>query len=70
MGQPRQLRRIVFLARRLGTYVQTPFETITKEQYEELSKNLHDIDVTKIVEMEDNTSLKENLACAGGNCEI
>ena len=59
-----------FLPEDLGTYVQTPFETITKEQYEELSQNLHDIDVTQIVEMEDNTSLKENLACAGGNCEI
>lgn len=59
-----------FLPEDLGTYVQTPFETITKEQYDELVGKIHDIDVKDIVEMEDNTTLKENLACAGGNCEI
>jgi len=59
-----------FLPEDLGTYVQTPFETITKEKYDELVGKIHDIDVKDIVEMEDNTTLKENLACAGGNCEI
>jgi len=59
-----------FLPEDLGTYVQTPFETITKEQYNEMAGKIHDIDVKEIVEMEDNTTLKENLACAGGNCEI
>jgi ribonucleoside-triphosphate reductase len=59
-----------FLPEDLGTYVQTPFETITKEQYDEMVGKIHDIDVKEIVEMEDNTTLKENLACAGGNCEI
>lgn len=59
-----------FLPEDLGTYVQTPFETITKEQYDEMVGKIHDIDVKDIVEMEDNTTLKENLACAGGNCEI
>ncbi len=59
-----------FLPEDLGTYVQTPFETISKEQYDELVGKIHDIDVKDIVEMEDNTTLKENLACAGGNCEI
>ena len=59
-----------FLPEDLGTYVQTPFETITKHEYEEMVGRVHDIDVRDIIEMEDNTSLKENLACAGGNCEI
>jgi ribonucleoside-triphosphate reductase len=59
-----------FLPEDLGTYVQTPFETITKDQYDEMVGKIHDIDVKDIVEMEDNTTLKENLACAGGNCEI
>jgi len=59
-----------FLPEDLGTYVQTPFETIAKEQYDEMVGKIHDIDVKDIVEMEDNTTLKENLACAGGNCEI
>lgn len=59
-----------FLPEDLGTYVQTPFETITKEKYDEMSSSLEGIEVNQIIEMEDNTSLKDNLACAGNNCEI
>ena len=59
-----------FLPEDLGTYVQTPFETITKEKYDELSKNLHRIDVSKIIEIDDNTSLNDQVACAGGACEL
>lgn len=59
-----------FLPEDLGSYQQTPFETIDEAKYLELSKNLHNIDVTKIVEISDNTNLSENLACSGGNCEI
>jgi ribonucleoside-diphosphate reductase alpha chain len=54
-----------------GTYKQMPFSDCTKEEYEELVKSLHDIDLTKIVEMQDNTILGDNLACSGPNgCEI
>lgn len=53
-----------------GSYVQAPFENITKEKFEELSKDLHTIDLTKVVELDDNTDLKGELACAGNNCEI
>jgi ribonucleoside-diphosphate reductase alpha chain len=53
-----------------GTYVQAPFEDITKARYEEMSKALHAVDLTKIVESEDNTDLSGELACAGGACEI
>ncbi len=54
-----------------GTYKQMPFSDCTKEEYEELVKSLHDIDLTKIVEMQDNTMLGDNLACSGPNgCEI
>lgn len=54
-----------------GTYKQTPFEDCTKETYEKLVQNLHDIDLTKVVEMQDNTSLGDNIACGGSNgCEI
>jgi ribonucleoside-diphosphate reductase alpha chain len=59
-----------FLPEDLGSYPQTPFETIDEATYLELSKNLHSIDVANIVEISDNTSLGENLACSGGNCEI
>ena len=53
-----------------GTYKQAPFETITKEQYEEMYGLLEDIDLTKVIESEDNTDLSGELACAGGLCEI
>ena len=53
-----------------GTYTQAPFETISKEEYEKLSKALTDIDLTKVVEEEDNTDLKGEIACAGGGCTL
>jgi ribonucleoside-diphosphate reductase alpha chain len=59
-----------FLPEDLGTYYQTPFESITKEQYEEMVKTISEIDVTKIVEIGDNTNLNDQQACAGGACEI
>jgi ribonucleoside-triphosphate reductase len=53
-----------------GSYVQSPYEDCTKEQFEEMVKYLHQVDLSKIVEFEDNTDLKENLACSGASCEI
>jgi ribonucleotide reductase class II len=53
-----------------GTYTQAPFESITKEKFEEIINSLHNIDLTKVVELDDNTSLSDNLACAGNNCEL
>ena len=53
-----------------GTYTQAPFEDITKEEYQEMVKALHQIDLSKVVELEDNTDLKDQLACVGGACEV
>jgi ribonucleoside-diphosphate reductase alpha chain len=53
-----------------GTYIQAPFEDCTKEKYEELMKTLHDVDLSKVVELEDTTDLSGELACAGGACEV
>ena len=53
-----------------GTYKQAPFETITKEQYNSMYSLLGSIDLTKVVENEDNTDLASEIACAGGLCEI
>ena len=53
-----------------GTYTQAPFEDITKEEYERLMGSLTSIDLTDILETEDETDLKGELACAGGSCEI
>ena len=52
------------------TYKQAPFEDCTEETYHKMMKSLHEIDLTKIVEMTDETDLKNELACAGNNCEI
>jgi ribonucleoside-triphosphate reductase len=53
-----------------GTYIQAPFEDCTKEKYEELMKTLSDVDLSKVIELEDTTDLSGELACAGGACEI
>ena len=53
-----------------GTYTQAPFEDITKEQYEEMMKSLTEVDLSNVIEIEDNTNLSGELACAGGSCEI
>ena len=53
-----------------GTYTQAPFEDIDQEKYETMMKSLKSIDLTKIVELQDDTNLTGELACAGGSCEI
>ena len=53
-----------------GTYTQAPFEDINKAKYDEMTKLLQDIDLTKVVELNDNTDLSGELACAGGSCEV
>ena len=53
-----------------GTYVQAPFEDITEEKYFEMMKSLLDVDLSKIIETEDNTDLSGEIACGGGQCEI
>ena len=53
-----------------GTYTQAPFEDCTEEVYNEMMKSLASVDLTKVIELEDNTELKEQAACAGGACEI
>jgi ribonucleoside-diphosphate reductase alpha chain len=53
-----------------GTYVQAPFEDCDQETYENMMKTLKDVDLSKIVELDDNTDLSGELACAGGACEI
>jgi ribonucleoside-triphosphate reductase len=53
-----------------GTYTQSPYEDCTKEQFEEMVKHLHSIDLSKVVEFSDETALMDQAACAGGACEI
>ena len=53
-----------------GTYIQAPFEDIYEEKFNKLIETLHDVDLSGVIEMEDNTDLTGELACAGGACEI
>jgi ribonucleoside-diphosphate reductase alpha chain len=53
-----------------GSYIQAPFEDCTKEEYDRLFAKLSSIDLSKVVELQDNTDLSGELACAGGACEI
>jgi len=53
-----------------GSYVQPPFEDITEEKYHELFARLHEVNLDNVVEIEDETDLKGEVACAGGACEI
>jgi ribonucleoside-diphosphate reductase alpha chain len=53
-----------------GTYTQAPFEDCTKETYDNLMKSLKDVDLTKIIELDDDTNLSGELACSNGSCEV
>lgn len=59
-----------FLPEDLGTYKQAPFETITEQEFNEAVKSLHEVDLSRVVELSDNTALMDQAACAGGACEI
>jgi len=59
-----------FLPEDLGTYKQASFETITKEEFEKAVESLHAVDLSKVIEVTDNTALMDQAACAGGACEI
>ena len=53
------------------TYVQAPFTDCTEEEYNALMETLKEVDLSKVVELEDMTDLAAEAACAGGaGCEI
>ena len=53
-----------------GSYTQAPFEDITEEKFLEMESHLNKINLGQIVEITDETDLKDQAACAGGACEI
>ena len=53
-----------------GTYVQAPFEDITIEEFDKFSQYVKTIDLEDVLEINDNTDLQSELACAGGVCEV
>jgi ribonucleotide reductase alpha subunit len=53
-----------------GNYKQAPFEACSKETYEKYMLLVKDVDLKEVKEEEDNTQRVEQLACAGGLCEL
>ena len=53
-----------------GSYKQAPFEDITEEEYNTRISTLHELDLTKVMEIEDNVEFGQVVACAGSNCSI
>jgi ribonucleoside-diphosphate reductase alpha chain len=53
-----------------GSYTQAPFQDCTKEQFDEMVKHLHGVDLSKVIEFDDNTALMDQVACSSGQCEI
>jgi hypothetical protein len=53
-----------------GSFVQAPFEDITKEEYERRIELVKEIDLTKVVELDDTVDFGAIAACAGGQCSI
>jgi len=53
-----------------GTYIQAPFEECTEETYNVMMKSLTEVDLSCVIEMQDDTDLQGELACSGGSCEI
>ena len=66
-----EISGVSFLPHSDHTYVQAPYEDCTKEQYEELLKTTPKaIDWKEFIEVDDNTTSAQTLACTGGSCEI
>jgi ribonucleoside-diphosphate reductase alpha chain len=61
-----------FLPRSNHIYRLAPYEEITKEQYEELTKRFKNLDFGKLYAYErtDETEMKKELACVSGTCEV
>lgn len=61
-----------FLPRFDHVYQLAPYEAIDEKRYKELVENFPNVDYSKLViyEHTDETEQKQELACAGGTCEI
>lgn len=53
-----------------GTYSQAPFEDCTEQDYNELVKLVHDIDLRQVIELTNNVNLAGELACAADGCVV
>ena len=61
---------VSFLPHTEHTYRQAPYQEITEEEYNELVKQMPQVDWTAFYEDNDMTIGSQELACTGGSCEI
>ena len=52
------------------SYKQAPFEDCDEETYNALMNSLVGVDLTNVIEVEDNTDLSGEVACSGGSCDL
>jgi ribonucleoside-triphosphate reductase (thioredoxin) len=53
-----------------GTYKNAPFEECSEAEFCERLKHVEGVDLTRIKEEADNTEQANEVACAGGSCEV
>jgi ribonucleoside-diphosphate reductase alpha chain len=53
-----------------GSYTQAPFEEISEEEYLSRISSVKEIDLSKVMEKDDNVHFGQVAACAGGACEV
>lgn len=63
---------IAFLPRSNHVYSLAPYQEITQEEYEKITKEFPDLNFSDLVlyEHDDETEVKAELACVGGACEL
>jgi len=53
-----------------GSYIQAPFQDITKDEYEKRITSLTTVDLNNVIETDDHVDFGAIQACAGGQCSI
>ncbi|MDT8347719.1 MAG: hypothetical protein RQ756_07940 [Flavobacteriaceae bacterium] len=53
-----------------GNYMQAPYTDIDAKTFEMLEQKLRHLDLSNVMEYEDETDLKAEAACAGGGCSV
>lgn len=53
-----------------GNYKQPPFQEITEEKYEEMMEHIKELNLDRVREEEDFTTVKDIAACSSGACDI
>jgi len=52
------------------SYKQAPFQSCSKEEFDNMVSHLHALDLTKVIEFDDATNFNDSVACASGQCEV